>query len=75
MGGKDLSVYAVSSETATTQQDNYEMEEFIKLINGRSRMNPINGDKEIFETGDSCIAPKGITGRWETIGGDEFLIE
>lgn len=73
--GADLSVYVVSSETATAQQDNYGVEEFIKLINGRSRMNPVNGDEAIFETGDSFIAPKGFTGEWQTIGGDEFLIE
>ena len=73
--GSELSVYVVSSETATAQQDNYGMEEFIKLVNGRSRMNPVNGDEVIFETGDSFVAPKGFTGEWETIGGHEFLIE
>ena len=73
--GTELSVYVVSSETATAQQTNYGMEEFIKLVNGRSRMNPENGDEVIFETGDSFIAPKGFTGEWETIGGSEFLIE
>ncbi|MFT4535261.1 MAG: putative cupin superfamily protein [Saprospiraceae bacterium] len=72
--GQDLSVYVVSSETATAHQDNYGMEEFIKLINGRSRMHPVNGNELIFETGDSFIAPKGFTGEWETIGGNEFLI-
>lgn len=73
--GSDLSVYVVSSETATAQQNNYGMEEYIKLINGQSRMNPINGEEVIFETGESFIAPKGFTGEWETLGGDEFLIE
>jgi len=73
--GNDLSVYVVSSETATAQQENYAMEEFICLTNGQSRMNPTNGKEVIFDKGDSFIAPKGFTGEWETIGGDEFLIE
>jgi len=75
IGGDELSVYIVSSETATAQQDNYGMEEYIYLLNGRSRMNPKNGPEVIFEKGDHFIAPKGFTGEWETIGGKEFLIE
>ena len=73
--GEDISVYVVSSETATAQQENYGMEEFIYLLNGRSRMNPVNGEEVIYNTGDFFVAPKGFTGEWETQGGDEFLIE
>ncbi len=75
MWGRELGVFVVSSETATAHQDNYAMEEFIFLLNGRSRMNPENGEEVLFNTGDYFVAPKGFTGEWETQGGDEFLIE
>lgn len=73
--GKEIGVFIVSSETASARQENYAMEEFLYLLNGRSRMNPDNGDEIIFKTGDYFVAPKGFTGEWETQGGGEFILE
>lgn len=73
--GKEIGVFVVSSETATARQENYAMEEFLYLLNGRSRMNPDNGEEVIFKAGDYFVAPKGFTGDWETQGGSEFILE
>jgi len=73
--GLDLSVYVVSSETATASHSSYGIDEFLYLINGRARLNPENGDEVIYNTGDFFVAPKGFKGEWETQGGNEFLIE
>lgn len=75
IGGDELSVYIVSSETASAQQNNYGIDEFIYLLNGRSRLNPTNGTEVIFSKGDYFVTPRGFTGEWETLGGNEFLIE
>lgn len=73
--GLDLSVYVVSSETATAKHESYGIDEFLYVLNGRARLNPENGDEVFYNTGDFFIAPKGFNGEWETQGGDEFLIE
>lgn len=73
--GEDLSVYVVSSETATANHKSYGIDEFLYVLNGRARLNPLNGDEVFFNTGDFFLAPKGFNGEWETQGGDEFLIE
>lgn len=73
--GLDLSVYVVSSETATATHESYGIDEFLYLINGRARLNPEYGEEAIYNTGDFFFVPKGFKGEWETQGGDEFLIE
>ncbi len=73
--GLDLSVYVVSSETKAATHASYGIDEFLYLLNGRARLNPVNGEEVIYNTGDFFIAPKGFNGEWETQGGDEFLIE
>ena len=74
--GTDISAYVVASETATTRQESYGMEEFIQLIAGRARVEPESGEETIFSSGDCFIAPKGYCGEWETQGGDnEYLVE
>ena len=73
--GMDLSVYVVSSETASATHESFGIDEFLYILNGRARLNPTNGDEVFYNTGDFFIAPKGFNGEWETQGGDEFLIE
>jgi len=70
--GLDISVYIVSSESATKFQDNYGIDEFLYLINGGARMQPKDKADQYFYTGDFFIAPKGFVGDWETIGGTAF---
>ncbi len=73
--GEEISVYIVSSETATAAQNNYGIDEFIGVINGRARLNPAKGEERFFTHGDFFVAPKGFTGDWETQGAEEFYHE
>ena len=66
--GNDISVYIVSSESATATRENYGIDEFIYLVNGRARMEDLKGNEQYFSTGDFFIAPKGFTGEWDTEG-------
>ena len=73
--GSEIAVYVVSSETKSAMQDNYGIDEFIYLYNGRARLNPKFGKEVIYNTGDFFLTPKGFTGEWETQGGNEFHYE
>lgn len=75
LGGNDISVFVVSSETASAMQSDYGIDEFIFLINGRARINPDQGDEVFFTPGDFFMVPRGFDGEWETQGGTEFLHE
>jgi len=75
MRGKDLSVYVVSSETKTASWDDYGIEEFIFVINGRARLNPIGSEEVYFSPGDFFIAPLGYKGEWETQASGEHYYE
>ncbi len=73
--GSEISVYVVSSETAEADWDNYGIDEFIYVLNGRARLHPRNGVEHFYYPGDFFFAPKGYTGIWETQGGTEFYHE
>lgn len=73
--GSEIAVYVVSSETKAAMQDNYGIDEFIYLFNGRARLNSKFGKEVLYNTGDFFITPKGFTGEWETQGGNEFHYE
>ena len=75
LGGNDISVYIVSSETASAVQTDYGIDEFIFLINGRARINPDQGEEVFFTPGDFFMVPRGFDGEWETQGGTEFYHE
>lgn len=70
--GTDISIYIVSSESASANHESYGMEEFLYLINGAARMKPKQGAERYYYTGDFFIAPKGYIGEWETIGATDF---
>lgn len=73
--GSEISIYVVSSETAEADWDNYGIDEFIYVLNGRARLHPRNGTERFYYPGDFFFAPKGYTGEWETQGGTEFYHE
>lgn len=73
--GLEIAVYVVSSETAEADWDNYGIDEFIFVVNGRARLHPRNGEERFYYPGDFFFAPKGYTGEWETQGGTEFYHE
>lgn len=73
--GEEISVYIVASETKTAHWENYGLEEFIYVFNGRARLHPMNADQQYFYPGDFFIVPKGYSGEWETQGGATFYYE
>ena len=70
--GPDISVFVVSSESATATHQSYPFDEFLFLINGSARMKETDGREYRMDTGNFFVAPKGFAGEWETIGGGQF---
>ncbi len=73
--GEEIGVFVVASETATADWDNYRVDEFIFVLNGRARLKPKNNEQVFFDKGDFFIAPKGYHGIWETQGGESYYHE
>ncbi len=73
--GKELSVYMVSSNTATKYFDSFPIEEFVYLMNGQARLEPKNGLPYMFRTGDFIIGTKGFEGHWGITGGNDYHLE
>lgn len=73
--GKEISVYLVASETKTAQYEDYGIEEFIYVLNGRARLKPTPKGERFFYPGDFFIVPKGYAGEWETQGGETYYYE
>ena len=62
--GKDLSVYVVSSQSWPGRMDNFAIDEYIFMLNGKARVKPDGGEDHFFQTGEHFFAPKGYTGEW-----------
>lgn len=73
--GNDISVYVVASETKTAKWEDYGIEEFIYVINGRARLHPAEGKERFYYPGDFFLVPKGYKGAWETQGGQSYYHE
>jgi len=70
--GSKISVYIVSSETASAFHESYGIDEFLYLINGGARLKPKGEGDTYHYTGDFFMVPKGYAGDWETIGGNKL---
>jgi|GEM_PF-315601 len=73
--GNEISVFVVASETKTANWEDYGIEEFIYVINGRARLNPATSEERFYYPGDFFWVPKGYKGEWETQGGNSFYHE
>ncbi|MBX2877745.1 MAG: DUF861 domain-containing protein [Saprospiraceae bacterium] len=73
--GEDISVFIVASETKTANWEDYSIEEFIYVINGRARLKPSTAAERFYYPGDFFWVPKGYKGEWETQGGSSFYHE
>lgn len=73
--GEDISVFVVASETKTANWEDYSIEEFIYVINGRARLHPSGEAERFYYPGDFFWVPKGYKGEWETQGGHSFYHE
>ena len=73
--GSDLSVYVVSSESWTNKNDNYPFDEFVYMYHGQAKVKPKKGPKKVFNSGEYFFAPKGFTGTWKIIAGENLHYE
>lgn len=73
--GNEISVFVVASETKTANWEDYGIEEFIYVINGRARLKPAKSEERFYYPGDFFWVPKGYQGEWETQGGSSFYHE
>ncbi len=73
--GNEISVFVVASETKTANWEDYSIEEFIYVINGRARLSPTKAEERFYYPGDFFLVPKGYQGEWETQGGNSFYHE
>lgn len=73
--GKDLSVYVVSSQSWKGKMDNFSIDEYVFILNGKARSKPENGSDRYFHTGEHFAIPKGYTGEWEIMAGDQYHYE
>jgi len=73
-GGKEISVYVVSSESWTVPFEKFWFDEFIYIFNGKARVGA-NGKDYHFDTGEYFFAPKGFPGEWEVKAGEHLHYE
>ena len=73
--GEDLSVYIVSSQSWPGKMDNFSIDEYVYIFNGKSRAKPVNGSDIFFQTGEHFTIPKGYTGDWEVMAGNNYHYE
>ena len=73
--GEDLSVYVVSSQSWLGNMDNFSIDEYIYMLNGKARVKPEGGENQFFQTGDHFFATKGYTGEWEILAGNQYHYE
>ncbi|MDB4293093.1 cupin domain-containing protein [Maribacter sp.] len=73
--GEDLSVYIVSSESWKTSFDNFSFDEFVYILNGRAKVNAVGGAEQTFNSHEFFAIPKGYTGTWEVMSGNNYHYE
>lgn len=73
--GTDISIYVISSGTASKYFESFPIEEFVYMINGKAFLEPKNEKPYEFVTGDFVAVPKGYHGNWTTVGGNKYHLE
>ncbi|MEM7374640.1 MAG: cupin domain-containing protein [Bacteroidota bacterium] len=73
--GESLSVYIISSQSWTGSMENFFIDEYVHIFHGKSRARPVDGKDLFFQTGDHFSIPKGFTGEWEVMAGDNYHYE
>lgn len=73
--GLDLSVFIVSSESWTTEMNNFPIDEVVLMLNGKAKIKPKNGEEMIFMSNQFFFIPKGYTGSWQIQAGNNYHYE
>ena len=74
-GGREISVYIVSSESWTAPFDAFWFDEFIYILHGKGVVHLENEEALFFNSGEYFFAPKGFSGKWEVQAGDNYHYE
>ncbi len=74
-GGKEISVYVVSSQSWTVPFDAFWFDEFIYILHGKGKVHLDDQEDMIFNSGEYFFAPKGFPGKWEVQAGDNYHYE
>ncbi|MEO0571477.1 MAG: cupin domain-containing protein [Bacteroidota bacterium] len=73
--GEEIGINVTSSSNAFHDWKNYEIDEFVYILNGQAIVKSIDGQEYTFNKGDFFIVPKGFTGRWTTQGSKGNFLE
>ncbi|WP_430412541.1 cupin domain-containing protein [Kordia sp.] len=73
--GSDLSIFILSSETATNTIANFPIDEFVYYLKGKAEITTKNDQKITFLSGDYICVPKGFSGTWINNGGNTYHLE
>ncbi|MEN0048708.1 MAG: alpha/beta fold hydrolase [Bacteroidota bacterium] len=74
--GIDLSAYIVSSQSWLGKMNNFPIDEYVFMLNGKARLKPENQENSIaFQSNEHFFAPKGYTGEWEIMAGNNYHYE
>jgi uncharacterized cupin superfamily protein len=66
--GKNFDVSVMAGNTAKTHFKNYDIDEFVYVINGQATLTADDGEAQTFKTGDFFMVPKGFSGEWHSQG-------
>ena len=66
--GKKFDVTVMAGNTAKTQFKDYDVDEFVYVINGQATLTGEDGIAQTFHTGDFFVVPKGFSGEWHSQG-------
>ncbi|MCI4671859.1 MAG: cupin domain-containing protein [Bacteroidia bacterium] len=73
--GSELSVFILSSETASNEINDFPIDEFVYYINGRADIKTLDSKTITFYGGDYLCVPKGFSGNWTNNGGNKYHLE
>ena len=74
-GGKEISVYVISSQSWVTPFDAFWFDEFIYILQGKGKVHLEDQEALTFNSGEYFFAPKGFSGKWEVQAGDNYHYE
>ena len=73
--GENLSVFVLSSESWLNTFDEFNLDEYVYIVNGVSVINSLGKKKESFYNGEFFCIPKGFNGKVEIQAGNQFHCE
>lgn len=73
--GEELGIFVVSTNSYTNKMKDFPFDEYVYMLHGEAEVRPSDGDMQRFRSRDHFFAPKGYTGEWEIIAGENLHYE